>query len=75
VNGVAPVWRRDTAAGIQGPDGKPVRGWTVRTESNPFGATGYLWNKTANAWYAQHFWEHYAFTRDRLPARRRLSDD
>lgn len=45
--------------------GKPVRGWTVRTESNPFGATGYIWNKTGNAWYAQHFWEHYAFTQDR----------
>ena len=47
------------------PDGMPVRGWAVRTESNPFGATGYLWNKPANAWYAQHFWEHYAFTQDR----------
>ena len=46
-------------------DGKPVRGWTVRTESNPFGALGYTWNKTGNAWYAQHFWEHYAFTQDR----------
>ena len=45
--------------------GKPVRGWTVRTESNPFGAMGYLWNKTGNAWYAQHFWEHYAYTQDR----------
>jgi alpha-L-fucosidase 2 len=45
--------------------GKPVRGWTVRTESNPFGALGYLWNKTGNAWYAQHFWEHYAYTQDR----------
>jgi len=47
-------------------DGTPVRGWAVRTESNPFGATGYLWNKPANAWYAQHFWEHYAFTQDRV---------
>jgi len=46
-------------------DGKPVRGWTVRTESNPFGGTGYLWNNTANAWYARHFWEHYAYTQDR----------
>ena len=45
--------------------GQPVRGWTVRTESNPFGALGYLWNKTGNAWYAQHFWEHYAYTQDR----------
>ena len=46
-------------------DGKPVRGWTVRTESNPFGYTSYNWNKAANAWYAQHFWEHYAFTQDK----------
>lgn len=45
--------------------GKPVRGWTLRTESNPFGAMGYIWNKTGNAWYAQHFWEHYAFTQDK----------
>jgi len=64
VNGVAPVWRRATAACFQRADGKPVRGWTLRTESNPFGAMGYLWNKTGNAWYARHFWEHYAFTRD-----------
>jgi alpha-L-fucosidase 2 len=64
VNGLAPVYRRDTAAEFRGRNGKPVRGWTVRTESNPFGASGYLWNKTASAWYAQHFWEHYAFTRD-----------
>ncbi|MEH6434205.1 glycoside hydrolase family 95 protein [Massilia sp. DD77] len=64
VNGVAPVWRRGTALEFKTPDGKPVRGWTLRTESNPFGAMGYLWNKTGNAWYAQHFWEHFAFGRD-----------
>lgn len=45
--------------------GKPVRGWTVRTETNPFGFMSYTWNKTGNAWYAQHFWEHYAFTLDK----------
>ncbi len=44
--------------------GKPVRGWAVRTESNPFGASSYVWNKVGNAWYAQHFWEHYAFGGD-----------
>ncbi len=64
VNGMAPVWRQATADEFRRADGKPVRGWTLRTESNPFGAMGYLWNKTGNAWYAQHFWEHYAFTRD-----------
>ena len=65
VTGVAPVWRRASAAEFKGADGRPARGWTLRTESNPFGATGYLWNKTANAWYARHFWEHYAFSGDR----------
>ena len=45
--------------------GKPVRGWTVRTATNPFGAQSYLWNMTGNAWYARHFWEHYAFTQDK----------
>ena len=46
-------------------DGQPVRGWALRTETNPFGAQGYLWNMTGNAWYARHFWEHFAFTQDR----------
>jgi alpha-L-fucosidase 2 len=46
-------------------DGKPMRGWALRTETNPFGAQTYLWNMTGNAWYARHFWEHYAFTQDK----------
>lgn len=46
-------------------DGQPMRGWALRTETNPFGAQSYLWNMTGNAWYARHFWEHYAFTQDR----------
>jgi alpha-L-fucosidase 2 len=45
-------------------DGRPVRGWTLRTATNPFGGQSYLWNMTGNAWYARHFWEHYAFTQD-----------
>lgn len=44
--------------------GRPVRGWALRTETNPFGAQAYLWNMTGNAWYARHFWEHYAYTQD-----------
>jgi alpha-L-fucosidase 2 len=43
---------------------KPVRGWTVQTENNIFGAGGFKWNPPGSAWYAQHFWEHYAFTGD-----------
>ncbi len=46
-------------------DGRPMRGWTLRTATNPFGAQTYLWNMTGNAWYARHFWEHYAFTQDK----------
>jgi alpha-L-fucosidase 2 len=41
-----------------------VRGWTVQTENNIFGAGSFKWNPPGSAWYAQHFWEHYAFTRD-----------
>ncbi len=29
------------------------------------GGMGWNWDKTANAWYCQHFWEHYAFTGDK----------
>jgi alpha-L-fucosidase 2 len=65
VTSVAPVWRQATAAEFRKADGGPVRGWTLRTESNPFGGMSYTWNKTGNAWYAQHFWEHYAFTQDK----------
>ena len=46
-------------------EGRPVRGWTVRTSHNPFGNMSYVWNMGGNAWYAQHFWEHYAFTLDK----------
>jgi alpha-L-fucosidase 2 len=72
VEGMVPLYRQQIATQASQPEdrfltsaGKPVRGWTLRTESNPFGAMNYIWNKTGNAWYAQHFWEHYAFTQDR----------
>ena len=42
-----------------------VRCWTVQTENNIFGAGSWRWNPPGSAWYAQHFWEHYAFTQDR----------
>jgi alpha-L-fucosidase 2 len=41
------------------------RGWAVRGENNIFGAGSWSWCFTANAWYGQHFWEHYAFTQDK----------
>lgn len=43
-----------------------VRGWTLRTESNPMGGESYLWNTPGSAWYAQAIWEHYAFTKDKV---------
>ncbi len=46
-------------------EGQPVRGWAVATQSTPWGQTDYTWNKSANAWYAQHFYEHYLFTQDK----------
>ena len=44
---------------------KAVRGWTVQTENNIFGAGSFKWNPPGSAWYAQHFREHYAFTQDK----------
>lgn len=60
-------WRKATAAS---PDFKPTVpdapnvGWAVRTSHNTMGGGGWKWDKTANVWYAHHFWEHYAFTQD-----------
>jgi len=45
--------------------GDKIRGFTIRTSHNPFGGMGWKWNIPASAWYALHFWEHYAFGRDR----------
>lgn len=58
-------WRRHTQAApeFQLPD-RPVRGWTLRTSHNISGGMGWKWDKTANAWYCQHLWEHFAFTGD-----------
>jgi alpha-L-fucosidase 2 len=45
--------------------GDNIRGFTIRTSHNPFGGMGWKWNIPASAWYAQHFWDHYAFGQDR----------
>ncbi|HEY3412703.1 MAG TPA: glycoside hydrolase N-terminal domain-containing protein [Armatimonadota bacterium] len=42
-----------------------VRGWTLRTSHNIFGGMGWEWNLPSSAWYALHFWEHYAFSGDK----------
>lgn len=43
---------------------RPVSGWAVRTSHNIMGGLGWQWDKTANAWYCLHLWEHYAFSGD-----------
>jgi len=45
--------------------GENTRGWTARTSQNIFGGNGWEWNIPASAWYAQHVYEHWAFTQDR----------
>ncbi|BCM92716.1 hypothetical protein IAD21_04598 [Abditibacteriota bacterium] len=62
-----PAWRKTTA---DSPDWKTptgamtTRGFAVRTSHNITGGMGWNWDDTANAWYCQHLWEHYAFGRD-----------
>jgi alpha-L-fucosidase 2 len=65
INAMRPYWARATEEAFPAAPDKPFHGWTVRTETNPFGHMSYKWNMGGNAWLAQHFWEHYAFTRDK----------
>ncbi|MCX4791119.1 glycoside hydrolase N-terminal domain-containing protein [Streptomyces sp. NBC_01221] len=44
--------------------GKDTRGWTARTSQSIFGGNAWEWNIPASAWYAQHLYEHWAFTQD-----------
>ncbi len=61
-------WRKATALS---PDFKTpagamtTRGFAIRTSHNIMGGMGWNWDKTANAWYCQHLWEHYAFGGDK----------
>jgi alpha-L-fucosidase 2 len=45
--------------------GQDTRGWTARTSQSIFGGNGWEWNIPASAWYAQHVYEHWAFTQDK----------
>jgi len=45
--------------------GETTRGWTARTSQSIFGGNGWEWNIPASAWYAQHVYEHWAFTNDK----------
>lgn len=44
--------------------GENTRGWTARTSQSIYGGNGWEWNIPASAWYAQHVYEHWAFTND-----------
>ncbi|MFF9779162.1 glycoside hydrolase N-terminal domain-containing protein [Streptomyces sp. NPDC013978] len=44
--------------------GADTRGWTARTSQSIFGGNAWEWNTVASAWYAQHLYEHWAFTQD-----------
>ncbi len=59
VESIHPVWL-DIAK-----QSKIPRGWVIHGENNIFGAGSWNICYTANAWYCQHFWEHYAFTQDK----------
>jgi len=62
-----PDWRGASAQAteLKTPAGSlTTRGFAVRTSHNTMGGMGWKWDKTANAWYCQHFWEHFAFSQD-----------
>jgi alpha-L-fucosidase 2 len=63
-----PAWREAAAASpeLKTPSGAMTsRGFAIRTSHNITGGMGWKWDKTANAWYCQHLWEHYAFGGDK----------
>jgi alpha-L-fucosidase 2 len=59
-------WRKATARdkGFVLASGKSG-GWAVRTSHGIHGDMGWQWDKTANAWYCQHFWWHYVYSGDK----------
>jgi alpha-L-fucosidase 2 len=64
-----PAWWYVTAgsAEFKPPSGQfTSRGWAIRVSHNINGGLGWEWDKTANAWYCHHFWEHYAFAGDKV---------
>jgi len=60
-------WRKLTALSpdLKTPSGDLTsRGFAIRTSHNIMGGMSYVWDKTANAWYCHHLWEHFDFARD-----------
>jgi len=63
-----PAWRKAAAAApeLKTPAGRMTkRGFAIRTSHGIQGDLGWKWDLTANAWYCQPLWEHYAFTGDK----------
>jgi len=68
VDSQLPAWRKVTAAAKEfktADGGFAKRGFAIRTSHNIYGGMGWKWDNTANAWYANQFWEHYAFGGDK----------
>jgi len=68
VDSQLPAWRKATAASRDfetNTGSMTARGFAIRTSHNIMGGMGWKWDKTANAWYCHHFWEHYAFGMDK----------
>lgn len=68
VDSQLPAWRRATDASdeLKAPGGDlSKRGFAIRTSHNIYGGMGWRWDKTANAWYARTYWDHYAFGGDK----------
>ncbi len=61
VSSQIPVYRERTREEYRRPE---LPGWTIRTENGIFGGGSFIWNPPGSAWYALHFWEHFAFGRD-----------
>ncbi|MGN6371179.1 MAG: glycoside hydrolase family 95 protein [Phycisphaerae bacterium] len=63
-----PAWRQLThdSPEMNTIDNQPTtRGFALRTSHNIFGGMSWKWDKTANAWYCHHFFDHYLFTQDK----------
>jgi len=58
----APVYHKHTVAKY----GADTKGFVTRMSITPFGGSGWNWNIEGTAWLAQHFWEHYAFSKDKV---------
>lgn len=42
-----------------------ARGWVMKTQSNIFGYSDWLWNRPANGWYCMHLWDKYLYNPDK----------